>query len=297
VSYANRLADTSMRFLAGLIQAGTTYSYELVETILPGAAPATAEVPPEFDPADWGDWFKRLTDYATTENAGVTGMLRSVMEKVATGELAPAGVEELSVVFHEQRLPGSVSKLVELYFDLLTGLDDIHAAYGEEYLQAVVGPASRGHNTTLVSLDLTAPVGETALVRLAVANTAAEPAAVRCVVTDVRRADGIGPAFEPDASITPERIDLAPGRETTIALSIRLADRRYEPGALYVGTLHVLSPSDTLLEVPLRIRATAAPDQPDRSDKPDVRDGPDSKSAGDEPPVETAAEKVERVEN
>src|ERR1700676_2580558 len=36
VAYANRLADTSVRFLTGLVRAGTTYSYELVETIMPG---------------------------------------------------------------------------------------------------------------------------------------------------------------------------------------------------------------------------------------------------------------------
>lgn len=254
VDYANRLAAMSTRFLTGLIESGTTYSRELVDTIVPGAVTAPDEVAPEFDPGDWANWFTRLTEYAARENAGVTAMLRSVIDKVAAGELAPEGVEEIAGLYHGEHLPESVSKLVGLYFDLLAGLDDAHATFGEEYLTAVLASARRAEAE--VALELSGPLGDTARLRLAVANTTGEPTAVRCVVTDLRRADGIGPAFEPDVTVEPERFDLAPGAEQAITLSLRLAGSAFEPGPRYVGTLHVLSPNATLLEVPLRILAT-----------------------------------------
>jgi hypothetical protein len=95
-----------------------------------------------------------------------------------------------------------------------------------------------------------------------VSNDGAGATSLRGVMTDVRRADGIGPAFEPDVTVSPERFVLEPGAEEILALTIRLSPGRFEPGPEYVGTLHVLSPGSTLVEVPLRIRATARPDPP-----------------------------------
>ncbi len=251
--YANKLAEMSMRFLTGVVQAGTTYSYELVDRIIPGAVTAPEGGPPTFDPADWADWFARLNDYATRESAAVTEAVRDVLDRVARGELVPQRVQEAAASHRREQLPGSVARMVALYFDLLSGLDDLNSGFGEEYLGSVLA----GDQPEQFSLKLRGRLGETAVVRLAVANTEAGATSVRCVVTDVRRADGIGPAFEPDLTITPERFELAAGEETGVVLSLRLGDGAYEPGPLYVGTLHVLTPGETLLEVPLRIRATA----------------------------------------
>jgi hypothetical protein len=80
---------------------------------------------------------------------------------------------------------------------------------------------------------------------------------VRCVVTDVRRADGIGRAFEPILSVSPERFDLAADEEKSVELALVIQEGSYEPGHAYLAVLHVLTPEETLLEVPVRIRATA----------------------------------------
>ncbi len=258
IPYANSLAALSMRFLTGLVQTGTTYSYDLVETVVPGAVPPPVTTPPDFDPGDWADWFQRLTDYAASENAGVTEMVRLVMDKVAAGEVAAVQAEAASAGFHQQHLPASVSKLVGLYLDLLGGLDELQGDYGEQYLTEVLAPANRIPGAAGAALDVAGPLGSTQPVRLAVSITAARATSVRCVVTDVRRFDGVGPAFEPEATIAPERFDLEPGEEKTVALSIRLTEGSYEPGPLYGGTFHILSPTQTLLEVPLRIRAAPA---------------------------------------
>jgi hypothetical protein len=74
-------------------------------------------------------------------------------------------------------------------------------------------------------------------------------------VTDVRRADGVGPAFAPDVSFAPAALELAPGEEASVALTLRLDERNYAPNALYVGTLQITGSGDPRLEVPLRIMA------------------------------------------
>ncbi|MEA2506705.1 MAG: hypothetical protein QOH48_1323 [Actinomycetota bacterium] len=256
--YADKLAEISMRFLTGVVQAGTTYSYELVDRIVPGAVSAPETSPPEFEAADWSDWFGRLTDYATQESAAVLEAVRSVIEGVASGSLKPDAVEEISATHSYERLPESVARMVTLYFDLLSGLEGFSSKFGEQYLKSLLGP----DDPDAFAVDLKGSLGEVAVVRLAVANTASESTSVRCVCTDVRRADGVGPAFEPDITISPERFALAPGDERSVALSLTLDDGAYEAGALYVGTFHVLTPDETLLEVPLRIRATEPTPQP-----------------------------------
>ena len=47
-------------------------------------------------------------------------------------------------------------------------------------------------------------------------------------------------------------------RKVTVVLTLVVDDGSYEPGVPYVGVLHVLTPGETLLEVPLRLRATAS---------------------------------------
>ncbi len=266
--YANDVAETSMQFFVGLVQAGTSYSYELIESILPGEIPAADRAAPDFDPGDWSNWFQRLAEYAAAENASVTAMLRTVMDKVASGAIAPQDMQTVSEEYHGERLPGAVAKIVTLYFDLLTRLDETHSRYGDRYLEAVLA-LSKDSERSDATLDLVGPTGGTASVRFAVSNNATEATSLRSVMTDIRRGDGVGPAFEPHVTVSPDRFVLQPGAEEILTLSIRLSADDFEPGPEYVGTLHVLSPASTLVEVPVRIRAAALPEQSAAASEPD----------------------------
>ena len=253
--YANDIAELSMRFLSGLIDNGTRYSYELFDRILPGAVEFPDVDPPQFDPTDWGDWFSRLTAYGNQQNLLVFEMLRSLMEQVADGELVPAEVSATSTAFVRERTPDSVAEMARLYLDLLSGLDEINSDFGADYLESVLDAASP---TDGLVLEITGRLGSIASVRLAVANTLAERPSVRCVLTDLRRADGVGPAFDPEVTIRPERFDLAPEQEQVVSVELRLSEASFDPGPVHVGTLHVLAPDETLLAVPVRVRARPA---------------------------------------
>jgi len=258
ISYSQQVARMTMAFLTGLVQTGSLYSYELMERVVPGAALPAEPAAPEFEPGNSGDWFRDLTNFAAKQNARVVAMLRVVMEKVASGELAPGEVEEASTKFHAERVPESTSRLVELYLDLLTGLEDTYATFSEDYLRAVLGALPRDDEGP-DALEMLAPLGKATSVSVAVGNTDLAPASVRCELTDVRRSDGIGPAFEPIVSVSPDSLHLAPGEEATVQLTLHPDPDHFQAETMYQGVLRVASATRTLLEMPVRIRS-AAPD-------------------------------------
>jgi hypothetical protein len=76
------------------------------------------------------------------------------------------------------------------------------------------------------------------------------------VVTEIRRSDGVGAAFPPAIAITPEVLELDPGEERTISVSLQLVSERYEVDTPYTGFLYVTGDGDLRVEMRLRIVAT-----------------------------------------
>ena len=81
-------------------------------------------------------------------------------------------------------------------------------------------PRAAPDSSTPMSLDLTGPTNGVAAAKVSIANTKHEVAQIQYCVTDVRRADGIGPAFPPRVSITPGQLDLRPGEEGSLTLAL-----------------------------------------------------------------------------
>jgi hypothetical protein len=255
-AYSTDMAELSMRFFSGLVQLGTTYSAELLDAVAPGAAPSARAEPPRVNGADWGSWFRQLTDYATQQGAASIEAYQSLLDRVAAGDLPPTQVQQMSNQYLERRLPEHLRRLMAMCFELMNGLNDVRTRYGEEYFEGVLGSGRPPDDPALFALELVAPIGGTTSASLLLTNTRPDPSVIRCEVTDVRRSDGIGPAFSPQVTIAPDRIELGPGEETNLTMSL-LLDARYDPGPLYVGELRVTGHGAERLEVPLRIRATA----------------------------------------
>jgi hypothetical protein len=256
-AYAGELTTLSSRFFTGLVELGSGYARDLVDAIAPGTMPATAAMPPSLDGSDWSTWFRQLTDYATDQGTAALGAYQSLLDRVAAGDVPPTAMSQTSQHFLETRLPDHLRRLVSLCFELLSGLDDIRNRYSEEFLEGVLQTGPVGGDDALFALDLVAPVGSTTSASLWITNTEDEPTVVDWSVPDVRRSDGVGPAFTPDVSITPTSVELAPGEDTQLVVSVVLDADRYEPDYLYLGALRVTGGDRELVEVPLRIRAVA----------------------------------------
>jgi hypothetical protein len=257
--YALRLAEVSARFFAGMVQLNTAAAHDLAGLLdVDGELPADSP-PPDYNAADPMQWYQTLSEYALQQGAQSAAAYQDLLERVAAGEVAPSQVREASAGYLQHRLPEHLNHMGSLYFDLLSGLNDLRAAYEEEFLTSVLAAARRPGQEAPPALNLTAPLGATTSASLSLTNTRAEPAVIHCTLTEVRRADGVGPSFDPAVTIAPPGLTIPPGGQADLLLSLRLDDRRYTPGALYVGAVHIERAGEPRLEIPLRVTATPPP--------------------------------------
>ena len=245
-SYAAELADLTMNFLTRLVGVGSDYVYALVQGIAAGASAPARPTPPRFDPTDPVEWFERLNQYASAETSVAEAIVRAAVDRGECASGDNVNSEPLSM---------AAAKTVDTFLELLTRLEDMNNDYGRRYLTAVLGLA-RDSQKTEATLEAVAGLGQTATARFAITNNSDADATVRCALTDLRRSDGVGPAFEPDATLMPNNFRLAVGAEEVIQLSVRLAECDFEDGPLYTGGVRVLGIGDAVLEIPLNVRAS-----------------------------------------
>jgi hypothetical protein len=235
--YGTRVANASARFFSGLVQI---------------AVGARTPPPPPYDPADPYGWYQRLTAYAADVQQRSLDAYREQLERAARGDGSASVAEEYTRRAHEQ-----VEALGRLYFELLETIGAIGAAGEEEFLRTVLANAPADRDAPVV--ELTAPLGASASAVVSLENTRTDPAVIRCLVTDVRRADGIGPSFVPEIVVDPDGLMLDPEQEGSVRLSLTLDAAIYTAGADYVGAVQVLRHGEPRLDLPLRIRAAAPP--------------------------------------
>jgi hypothetical protein len=246
-----------MRFFGEMVRLSTAYLEGLGHAVMPDLPPPPA--PPRFEQSDPARWYRQLTDYSRDLGASAAESYRSVLDEVAAGRVRPGEVQEAASGYLQDRVPELLRQLGELYFELLTDLNDLRADSEQEFLTGMLDRAREGQGDQAFALTLTAPLGGRAQASVSIANTRDERARIQCVTTDVRRADGVGPAFVPRLVVTPEGLELAPGEEGRLVLSVELDPGTYDPNAVYVGTLFITGHEDPRLEVPLRIVATESP--------------------------------------
>jgi hypothetical protein len=246
-AHANEMTRLAMHFLSSLVEVNAGYVREVVESMTPdGPTTDTCEAP-MFDPADDVDWYDRLDQYAAAQRSLLDGLIRSAT--------ASAVVPERPRNASQDRSSPAVRRMADVFLDLITRLDEINTGYAHRYLEDVLalpGPSERSE----AQATAVAALGDTATVRFAVSNNTESTAIVRCVVTDLRRDDGVGPAFVPAATITPNRFSLRSGGEETVTLSIALEAPAFVQGPVYSGGIHIMGVGDTVVDIPLRVRAS-----------------------------------------
>ena len=222
-TYTNQLTEISLRFFSGMIQFSSAYSDELAALVIPEATLSPLQ-PPQFDMADPSKWYQQLNDYASQLTTRAMTAYQLLLENVAAGTVPPTRFQEVSSTYVERHLPEHLRRLGTLYFGVLNGLNDLRSGFEEEFLTGVLASAKRVDQETPFVLTLSAPLGEIASASMSMANTENELAIIRCAVNDIRRADGVGPAFIPKLIVTPDELRLRPGDEASLTLSLRLDD-------------------------------------------------------------------------
>ena len=278
-AYSQQLAEVSSRYFGGLVALNHAAVQALLTSTVAAADPAPPLPSPKLDPTDPIRWYQQLTEYAGQLAAHTASAYRALLERVAAGELAPSEVQAASSAYLAQRLPEQLNQLSSLSFDLLNGLNDLRAGNEEAFLAAVLATAQKPGQEAPPALNLVAPLGGNTATSLVLSNTRPEPATIRCTVTDLRRADGVGPAFAPKLVVVPDDLLIPPGGQGTLVLSLRLDADHFTPNVLYVGTVHIEREGEPRLELPLRVTATPADPPP-----PQTRRKPTRRKAAPSPP-------------
>lgn len=250
-AYSNKVAELGARFLTDLLRLGLN---------IPGqAAPKDADItPPKFDPSNTTRWFEQLAEYSGRMNAQALKAYRAQLDRVAAGDSTPSEVQNSTSEYLSQQVPSYLQSLTQAYFALLEGLNDVRAEYEEGYFRGVLAGARGEDGESPIVLRLEAPVGTTAAASLEITNTTSTPSRIRYLVRDVRRIDGVGPAFQPEIAVTPESFELQPGASGSLTLSLVLSAERFDADAWYAGMLYIIGGTDLRVEVQLRITARSA---------------------------------------
>jgi hypothetical protein len=139
----------------------------------------------------------------------------------------------------------------------MSRVDQVNSDYGSRYFEELL-TVGRPAEQAGMPARAVAQLGASATIKFAVCNTTMSTATIRCVMTDVRRSDGVGPAFEPRATITPGHFSLAAGREEAVTVSIALEEPAFMPGPTYSGSIRILGIGDGVVDVPIEVRASVA---------------------------------------
>ena len=253
--FANRFAEVGSRFLSDLVRLGSSFSQQPLDT---GVAASEREtIPPRFDPSNPTRWYEQIAEYAGQLNARAIKAYRAQLDRVAAGDTTPSEAQQHTAEQMAQQLPGYMQLVTRLYFDLLNGLNDVRSAYEEAYFGGILATAISGDSEPPVTLTLAGPVGTTVATWLSVTNTTGQRTRIGHQVADVRRADGGGPSLIPAIVFVPEMLELEPGEEGTLGVSLQLDSKQYDTNVLYTGALQLTGGSEVLLEVELRILANA----------------------------------------
>jgi hypothetical protein len=230
--YAAELAQVSADFFGALLQVVTD-----------------ADEPPQgFDASRPMDWFVRVT----------RSLARSYEElavRAASSSLTTADLHSQLSAESNRRSTEKLDAMVRLFFDALTRVSRLRASFEGEFFRALLAAGSETLAKSRV--ELTGTIGERSVVVLAVENTRDELADLCCSLSDLRRIDGVEPAFAPDSLIDIDRPLLEPGEEASVRLSIHLAPERFVPGLAYVGAMRVERRGDSPFEIPLQVVAAA----------------------------------------
>ncbi|MEN3335733.1 MAG: hypothetical protein V7641_5098 [Blastocatellia bacterium] len=259
--YASKLAQLNGKFLSELVGITAAHSQEQAE-LAPGNSAEPDILPPQFDAADAARWSQQLAEYAGQLSARALKAYRAQLDRIVAGETTPSQIQDATSAYLSNRLPDYLQRVSQLFFDLLSDLNNIRAEYEEDYFLGMLATANRVDESQALVLNLTAPLGETTVASLEVENFTEKRATIRYSVTEVRRTDGVGPAFDPKITITPETLDLGPGEQGNVRLSLRLDETDYDVGALYSGTLFIAGQAELPVEVLLRIIATPSVPEP-----------------------------------
>ena len=250
------LVELSVTLLTGLLHVEARYRDGLLNGLLPPDAPAAP--PLAAANIDLTNWFQSLATYAAEQSARGMARHQQLVEKISSGEISSARVQEHGRRFLEDQAPQLLGDVMELGLDFVARLQHSSASLADGLYDRVLGAEAQAdsHPDTPICVDLRGPLGATASACIVVENTRSVPAEVACRVSPFAPRSG-GERFQPVLEIEPSRFTLPPGGQHDVDVRLTLDQTRFAPGTDYAATMLIAGVGERELIVQLMARAEA----------------------------------------
>ena len=252
------MVESSVALLAGLLHLEAQYRDALVDGLVPAEAPP----PPPPDPSsiDPATWYQALSRYAAELGARAQARNQRLVERVATGQVSAADVQQQGRRYLEQAAPHLLGEVMALGVDFVEQVQRASAAVSDGLYDQLLGPepGDAPAPEPPLCLDLQGPAGSTVSTTLVFENARAAPATVTCRVSDFTARAG-GARFAAPLDISPDRLALAPGQRGEVGVRLTLATPPFTPGDDYAATLIVDGVGESPRVVQILARATPSP--------------------------------------
>jgi len=250
--YSDRLNRLGAEFLSSIAELNTSDARTSA-----GAKDTEEEIPvPVFEASNPTKWFEQYAEYAGKLNARALKAYKRQLDQVAGGEMTPEDAQQKVTSQMSHQLPEYLQQVGQLYFNLVNRLDELRSNYEEDYLGGMLALTDGRESEPVSYVMMGGPLGGVAFASFTITNTTGARTPIRYIATEVRRVDGVGPAFAPKVAIAPEALELGPGEEETLSFSLQLNADQYDPETPYIGFLYITGDGDLRVEMQLRITAT-----------------------------------------
>jgi len=218
------------------------------------------------DPEEWTRWYQAVNGYLAEQSQSALARYQVLLEKVATGRLTPANIQEYSRKFMNERALLLSRDAAELQMRFYEGLIQLNQNFAENLFGRLTpnGSAPPDGAVESISLDMVGPAGATVSASLVVENSATRPSDVTCRVSEFKRADGAGQSFRPPLELEPGNFRLAAGETRNLVLRLQLIPEMFEPETNYNASL-VINQAEQSIVVFLRARAVAVKQKTDEA--------------------------------
>jgi len=248
------LVESSVGLLVGLLHIEARYRDAMLDGLVPAAAPP----PPPPAPAslDVNTWFQALSTYAAEQSARGIARHQQLVERLATGQITSAQVQEHGRRYLESESPKFLSDVMDLGLGFVSRLQRSSASLTDGLYSRVLGPepSSARPPDPPLCVNLRGPSGSVAAACIVVENARDTATHVDCQVSQfvsLSTAD----RFDAPIEITPARFALARGEQHDLDIRLPLDPARFAAGAEYAATLLISGAGERELLVQLIARA------------------------------------------
>jgi hypothetical protein len=237
------LVELSVGLLSGLLYVEAKYREALLDGLLPSDGPLPP--PPSSSHIDLTNWFQTLAKYATEQSVRGLARHQQLVERVASGEISPAQMQEQGRRFVEARAPQFVDEVMSLGLEFVGRLQRSSMNVTEGVYDRILGPEAAASTAvdSPVVVDLRGPIQTTVTSTIEVENTRSEIANVVCSVSEFIPRSG-GQPFTGRVEVTPARFMLQPGGSHDVQLSVTLDDRVFRADEDYFAILRIAGARD-----------------------------------------------------